>query len=64
MQIALALYPKFTALDIVGPFQTLADLPDVDVQFVAATRGPVLDHTGKLALDRDRVVRRGHRSRT
>jgi transcriptional regulator GlxA family with amidase domain len=50
MQIALALYPRFTALDIVGPFQTLADLPDVDVQFVAATRGPVLDHTGKLSL--------------
>jgi hypothetical protein len=25
MQIALALYPKFTMLDIVGPFQVLAD---------------------------------------
>jgi hypothetical protein len=27
MQIALALYPKFTALDIIGPFQALADVP-------------------------------------
>jgi hypothetical protein len=24
MQIALVLYPRFTALDIVGPFQTIA----------------------------------------
>jgi len=50
MQIALVLYPQFTALDIVGPFQTLADLPGVDVQFVAAAPGPVIDHTGKLSL--------------
>jgi hypothetical protein len=27
MDIALVLYPKFTALDIVGPFQVLADVP-------------------------------------
>lgn len=50
MQIALVLYPQFTALDIIGPFQTLADLPGVDVQFVAAERGPVTDHTGKLSM--------------
>jgi transcriptional regulator GlxA family with amidase domain len=50
MQIALALYPKFTALDIVGPFQTLADLPDVDCVFVAEEAGPVLDHTGRLSI--------------
>jgi transcriptional regulator GlxA family with amidase domain len=50
MQIALALYPQFTALDIVGPFQTLGDLPDVECVFVAERAGPVIDHTGKLAL--------------
>src|SRR3954468_13101654 len=50
MQIALALYPGFTALDIVGPFQTLVDVPGVDACFVAATAGPVPDHTGRLAL--------------
>ena len=27
MQIALALYPNFTMLDIIGPFQVLADVP-------------------------------------
>ena len=50
MQIALALYPRFTALDIVGPFQTFVDVPGLDVVFVAAEAGPVSDHTGRLAL--------------
>ena len=50
MQIALALYPRFTALDIVGPFQTLVDVPGVDVGFVAEQVGPVTDHTGRLAI--------------
>jgi transcriptional regulator GlxA family with amidase domain len=50
MQIALALYPGFTALDIVGPFQVLNDVPGHDVVWVAATTGPVLDHTKKLPI--------------
>jgi transcriptional regulator GlxA family with amidase domain len=50
MQIALALYPRFTALDIVGPFQTLADVPGVEPVFVAAEAGPVTDHSGRLTL--------------
>ena len=50
MQIALALYPSFTMLDIVGPFQVLADVPGNDVVFVAAQAGPVLDHTGRSGL--------------
>ena len=50
MQIALALYPRFTALDIVGPFQTLVDVPGVDACFVAAAAGPVPDPTGRVAL--------------
>ena len=48
--VGLALYPQFTALDIVGPFQTLVDVPGLDVFFVAADRGPVVDHTGRLTL--------------
>lgn len=49
--IGLVLYPKFTALDIVGPFQTLVDVPGLDVFFVAETAGPVMDHTGRLTLN-------------
>jgi transcriptional regulator GlxA family with amidase domain len=50
MQIAFVLYERFTALDIVGPFQALADVPGVDACFVAERVGPVIDHTGRLAL--------------
>jgi transcriptional regulator GlxA family with amidase domain len=48
--VGLVLYPRFTALDIVGPFQTLVDVPGLNVFFVAAQKGPVVDHTGKLTL--------------
>ncbi|CAB4660492.1 unannotated protein [freshwater metagenome] len=49
--VGLVLYPRFTALDIVGPFQTLVDVPGLNVFFVAAKKGPVVDHTGKLTLE-------------
>jgi len=50
LKVGLVLYPKFTALDIVGPFQTLVDVPGVDAFFVAKQAGPVVDHTGRLTL--------------
>jgi transcriptional regulator GlxA family with amidase domain len=50
VQIALALYPNFTMLDIIGPFQVFADVPGNDVVFVAAEVGPVVDHTGRASL--------------
>ena len=50
MQIAFALYDRFTALDIVGPFQALAEVPGAQCVFVAESAGPVLDHTGVLSL--------------
>jgi putative intracellular protease/amidase len=50
MQIALVLYPKFTLLDIIGPFQVLVDVPGHDVVFVGAEAGPVTDHTGRCPL--------------
>lgn len=50
MQIAFALYPGFTALDLVGPFQVLADLPGHEVVFAAERPGPVVDHTGRCPL--------------
>ena len=50
MQIACVLYPRFTVLDIIGPFQTLVDLRGADAVFVAETAGPVPDHTGRCSL--------------
>lgn len=49
--VGLILYPQFTALDIVGPFQTLVDVPGLNVFFIAAQKGPIVDHTGKLTLE-------------
>ncbi|MGW7089155.1 DJ-1/PfpI family protein [Streptomyces sp. NPDC054871] len=50
MQIAILLYDKFTVLDAIGPFQTLASLPGAEVVFVAEEVGPVLDDTRALSL--------------
>lgn len=50
MHVAIALYPKFTALDAVGPYTVLAFAPDTTVTFVAATPGPVTDDQGTLTL--------------
>lgn len=52
--VGLVLYPQFTALDIVGPFQTLVDVPGLEVFFVAANKGPVIDHSGMLSLEATR----------
>ncbi|WP_282791884.1 DJ-1/PfpI family protein [Streptomyces sp. CC224B] len=55
MQIAIALYERFTALDAVGPYQTLGGIPDAEVVFVAERTGPVRDDTGRLALVADKA---------
>ncbi|QNS03114.1 DJ-1/PfpI family protein [Streptomyces xanthii] len=55
MQIAIALYERFTALDAVGPYQTLGGLPGADVVFVAERTGPVRDDSGRLALVADKT---------
>ena len=46
MQIAFALYPQFTALDIIGPFNMLAYGPGVEACFVAETLEPVTADVG------------------
>ena len=50
MQLALALYPGFTCLDIIGPFQALVDVPGHETVFVAAEPGPIDDQTGRCPL--------------
>jgi len=48
--IAFVLYPGFTPLDIIGPFQVLAYIPGHEAVFVAAQPGPVTDDTGRCPL--------------
>ncbi|QLH25473.1 DJ-1/PfpI family protein [Streptomyces sp. Rer75] len=50
MQIAILLYEHFTALDAVGPYDTLAGLPGAQPVFVAERRGPVRNDSGSLRL--------------
>jgi transcriptional regulator GlxA family with amidase domain len=50
MQLAFVTYPGFTVLDVIGPFQTLADVPGHEAVFVAAEAGPVWDHSGQVQL--------------
>ncbi|MET9493772.1 DJ-1/PfpI family protein [Streptomyces sp. NPDC006552] len=56
MQIAVVLFDRFTALDAVGPYETLGRLPGADLVFVAEHRGPVRSDTGALALTADRTL--------
>ncbi|MGW1365497.1 DJ-1/PfpI family protein [Streptomyces chartreusis] len=50
MQIAILLYDNYTALDVVGPYQTLSPLPGAETVFVAEEPGPVIDDYRILSL--------------
>ncbi|MFE6332221.1 DJ-1/PfpI family protein [Streptomyces sp. NPDC057806] len=56
MQIAIVLFDRFTALDAVGPYETLGRLPDAETVFVAERTGPVRSDTGNLAFTADRTL--------
>ncbi|MFJ3173473.1 DJ-1/PfpI family protein [Streptomyces sp. SID7760] len=54
MQIAVLLYDRFTALDAIGPFDTLGRLSGAEVVFVSERPGPVRTDSGALALVADK----------
>jgi putative intracellular protease/amidase len=51
MQIAIGLYPEFTALDAIGPYQVLTNVPGVDVVVCAEQKGLLPDDNGLLVFD-------------
>lgn len=51
MLYAIGLYPGFTALDAIGPYQVLTQLPDAEVVLCAARTGRLDDDNGLLHLD-------------
>ena len=55
MKIALGVYDKFTALDIIGPYQVLSALPGAETFFVAEKRGIVADDSGAVRLEATRT---------
>ena len=53
MQIAAVLFPRLTALDIIGPYEVLQRLPDASVTFVGHRKGEVRTENGFLGLSVD-----------
>jgi putative intracellular protease/amidase len=56
MDIAILIYPRFTALDAVGPYEVLSRLPSAKVTFVAEQLGAQRTDTGQLALLADATL--------
>ncbi len=50
MDIAIALYDRFTALDCIGPYEVLSRIPAARVRFVSADGGLVRADTGMLSV--------------
>lgn len=49
-QIAIMVYPGFTALDFIGPYEVLRNMPDADVRFVWHEPGPITADSGVLLI--------------
>jgi putative intracellular protease/amidase len=41
MKVAYVVYPDFTGLDLVGPYDIISRWPGVDVRFLASSLEPV-----------------------
>jgi len=50
MKIVIFLYPEFTALDAIGPYEVLAHAPGVDLVFVAKEKGIVVADSERLKI--------------
>ena len=51
--IAIPLFPQFTALDGIGPYEVLQRIPDFVVTFVGRERGVVRSDNGFLGIEVD-----------
>jgi putative intracellular protease/amidase len=51
--IAIPLFPRFTALDGIGPYEVLQRIPDFVVTFVGRERGVVRSDNGFLGIEVD-----------
>ncbi|OBF53104.1 glutamine amidotransferase [Mycobacterium sp. 852002-53434_SCH5985345] len=49
-QIAIVTYPGFTALDMIGPYEVLRNLPDAEVRFVWHEPGPITADSAVLVI--------------
>jgi putative intracellular protease/amidase len=50
MRMTVILFDGFTALDVVGGYEVLANVPGIEVEFAAAASGIVAADTGRLGM--------------
>ena len=62
LTVAIPLFPKFTALDAVGPYEVLQRIPFIDVVFVGQQRGRVPQRERHARPDSRHHVRRAARA--
>jgi cyclohexyl-isocyanide hydratase len=53
MKTAFVLYPDFTALDLVGPYEVISRWPDAEVHFLARSLEPVRCDEGLTVIPTD-----------
>jgi transcriptional regulator GlxA family with amidase domain len=53
IQAVIPLFPRFTALDGIGPYEVLQRIPEIDVTFIGHARGEVRSENGFLGITRD-----------
>jgi len=55
MQIAIPLFPRFTALDGIGPYEVLQRIPGFDITFIGHESGEVRSENGFLGITVDKT---------
>ncbi|MEM9745552.1 MAG: DJ-1/PfpI family protein [Actinomycetota bacterium] len=53
LDVVIPLFPRFTALDGIGPYEVLQRNPELDITFIAAERGVVRSENGMLGIEAD-----------
>src|SRR5436190_19782192 len=63
VKIAYVMYPDFTALDLVGPYEVISRWPDAEVHFLARSLEPVRCDCGLTVIPTDRDASRPRTNR-
>jgi transcriptional regulator GlxA family with amidase domain len=53
IQVVIPLFPQFTALDGIGPYEVLQRIPSIDVTFIGHQRGEIRSENGFLGITAD-----------
>ncbi len=53
LQVVIPLFPQFTALDGIGPYEVLQRIPSIDVTFIGHQRGEIRSENGFLGITAD-----------